>query len=117
MENILDKTEARNKVGGKADLAKELFIMLLKDLPRLKKHVNDAYEAQNAKDFWDHTHKIHGSTAYCGVPALKLCAKNLEDAIKQGKSFHEMKAELMLLNAAIDKLIDIGESEINSDWS
>lgn len=117
MEKILDKAEAKNKVGGKAELAKELFSMLLKDLPKLKKQINDAYDNQNKKDFWDNTHKIHGATAYCGVPGLKNSAKNLEDAIKQNKSFPEMKAELMLLNVAIDKLLDIGESEINSDWS
>lgn len=117
MENILDKSEALEKAGGKADLAKELFGMLLGELPGLKELMNIAYQANNAQDFWDHTHKIHGSTAYCGVPALRLSASNLEDAIKQNKSFAEMETKLMQLNTSIDDLLKIGNTELKSDWS
>ena len=117
MENIIDKTEALEKAGGKAELAKELFGMLLKELPKLKALMNDAYKTNNAEKFWDHAHKIHGSTAYCGVPALRHSAKALEDAIKQDKSFSEIEAELKQLNHSIDELLKIGEPELNSDWS
>lgn len=116
MENILDKTKALEKAGGKADLAKELFVMLLNELPKLKELMVNAYNINNRKDFWDHVHKIHGSTAYCGVPALRLRAKTLEDAIKQDKSLPEMEVELTQLNNAIDDLLKIGELELNSDW-
>lgn len=117
MEKIIDKTEAIQKAGGKVDLAKELFGMLLNELPTLKDLMNKAYQANNAQDFWDYAHKIHGSTAYCGVPALRHTAKSLEDVIKQEKSFAEMENELSLLNGAIDDLLKIGESELKTDWS
>lgn len=117
MEQIIDKMEAIQKAGGKADLAKELFGMLLNELPGLKDLMNDAYLANNNTDFWNHVHKIHGSTAYCGVPALKHSAKSLEDAIKQDKSFPEMKNELNQLNLAIDNLLKTGELELKTDWS
>jgi len=117
MENIHDKAQAREKVGGNADLAKELLGLLLKELPTQKELINNAYTENNSNDFWEHVHKTHGSTAYCGVPALKDCAKQLEMAIKIDKSFPEMEAELTQLNKAIDDLLDIGETELNSDWS
>ncbi|MGD8484109.1 MAG: Hpt domain-containing protein [Thioalkalispiraceae bacterium] len=116
MEDILDKTEALEKAGGKADLARELFGMLINELPKLKELMNTAYQANNAQDFWDHAHKIHGATAYCGVPALRLSAKNLEDAIKQNKAFADMQQELAELNHSIDQLLEIGDSALNTDW-
>lgn len=116
MEPVLDKSLAIEKAGGKSDLAKELFAMLLKELPELKNLMNMAFQANDPQGFWDHTHKIHGSTAYCGVPALRTAAKNVEAAIKSDKSFTEMKYDLNVLNQAIEDIIALGENELETDW-
>lgn len=116
MEQILDKSLAIEKAGGKSDLAKELFAMLLKELPELKNLMNMAYQANDPQGFWDHSHKIHGSTAYCGVPALRAAAKIVEDGIKAEKSFSEMENDLSYLNKSIDDLLSVGEKELESDW-
>jgi HPt (histidine-containing phosphotransfer) domain-containing protein len=50
------------------------------------------------------------------VPALRLSAKNLEDAIKQNKAFADMQQELAELNHSIDQLLEIGDSALNTDW-
>lgn len=116
MEQVLDKSIAIEKAGGKSDLAMELFAMLLKELPELKNLMNMAYQANDPQGLWDHTHKIHGSTAYCGVPALRVAAKQLEDAIKAEKNFAEMENELKQLNKSIDDVLAIGQSELTKDW-
>ena len=116
MDPILDKDIAIEKAGGNSDLAKELFAMLLKELPELKNLMNMAYQANDPKGFWDHTHKIHGSTAYCGVPALRTAASSLEKSIKADKSFSEMKNELDNLNHAIEALLRTGQNELENDW-
>lgn len=116
MEPIIDKNTAIEKAGGSSDLAKELFAMLLKELPELKNLLNMAYQANDPQGLWDHTHKIHGSTAYCGVPSLRLAASNLEKSIKADKSFAEMENDLKALNISIEKLLAIGSKELENDW-
>lgn len=116
MEPVLDKTLAVEKAGGKPDLAKELFAMLLNELPELKNLMNMAYQANDPQGFWDHTHKIYGSTAYCGVPALRNSAKALENAIKAEKSFLEMGTELKAVNQSIEALIATGKNELHTEW-
>jgi two-component system sensor histidine kinase BarA len=116
MEPVIDKALAIEKASGKVDLAKELFAMLLNELPELKNLMNMAYQANDPQAFWDHTHKIHGSTAYCGVPALGSAVKTLEGTIKAEKSFSEMEDNLNNVNEAIDALLAIGQAELNSDW-
>ncbi|MEJ2142486.1 MAG: Hpt domain-containing protein [Gammaproteobacteria bacterium] len=116
MEPILDKNIAIEKAGGSSELAKELFAMLLKELPELKNLMNMAYQTNDPQGFWDHTHKIHGSTAYCGVPAMRVAASMLEKSIKADKSFKEMEGDLNNLNKSIDQLLTIGHSELESDW-
>lgn len=116
MDSVLDKQQALEKAGGQASLARELFGMLLKELPALQQLMIDAYDAKSDKDFWDHVHKIHGSTAYCGVPALRGASKTLEDAIKSGQTFEEMLQGMQSLKQAIDDVLEIGPAELESDW-
>ena len=116
MEPVLDKSMAIEKAGGKSDLAKELFAMLLNELPELKNLMNMAYQANDPQGFWDLTHKIHGSTAYCGVPALQAAARALEEAIKADKSFNEMKKDLEQVNKSIEDVLAIGQNELKIEW-
>lgn len=116
MEQIVDISTAIEKAGGSSDLAKELFAMLLKELPELKNLMNMAFQANDPQGFWDHTHKIHGSTAYCGVPALRAAARTLENSIKADKRFSEMEDELSALNKSIEDLLAIGKSELENEW-
>lgn len=116
MEPVLDIAIAIEKAGGKSDLAKELFAMLLNELPELKNLMNMAYQANDPQGFWDHTHKIHGSTAYCGVPALRAAAKALENDIKADKSFAEMERNLNLVNKTIEDILVVGKAELEREW-
>ncbi|MDH5181785.1 MAG: Hpt domain-containing protein [Gammaproteobacteria bacterium] len=105
MNKIFDKEQAIAQSGGDPALAAELFTMLIKELPDLSEQLTRAHREMNFQTMWDHAHKIRGSTAYCGVPALQSTATALEDIIKQ-------KDELVLgeavaaVQAEIAKLVE-----------
>ena len=111
---MLDITQAIEQAGGNPDLAKELYTMLLKELPELKRKLNQALNDADNQGIWDHTHKIRGSTAYCGVPALQTAAKALEQAIKTQAS--DVPEKIQRVNKAIDELLSDGQLALEQDW-
>ena len=115
MSTIVDIPLALEQAGGSAELAKELFGMLLADLPGLQERLNQAFESGDRQALWDHTHKIHGSTAYCGVPALREAAHAMEKAIKAEDGV-DLRAPLAELNRAIDALLAEGPAMLERDW-
>ena len=107
MNLIFDRQLALDNAAGNAELAQELFSMLLAELPSLQEKLNQALREKNKEALWDHTHRIHGATAYCGVPALKAAASTLEQAIKQDQQdrFAGLVAQL---NDELDRLLQEG---------
>ena len=104
--SLFDKDLALKQAGGNADLAKELFEMLIKDLPISQQAMNSAHSKQDKDTFWDVTHKIHGGTAYCGVPDLKTACKALEDEIKNSYPSEDAETALVKLNEQIERLLE-----------
>jgi two-component system sensor histidine kinase BarA len=111
---MLDIPHAIEQAGGNPELAKELFTMLLKDLPDQKRKLNQAFNERDQHALWDHAHKIYGSTAYCGVPALNKAARELEDTIKAKTD--DLADKIQEVNKAIDELLMDGETALNQDW-
>jgi two-component system sensor histidine kinase BarA len=111
---MLDIPHAIEQAGGNPDLAKELFTMLLKELPDLKSKLNQAFSDGDEQGLWDHAHKIYGSTAYCGVPALNNAARELEEAIKAKTS--NIADRIQAVNKAIDELLMDGETALEQEW-
>ncbi len=83
MTDIFDHQQALEQAGDDPELAKDLFQMLIAELPELLAKLKQALAEQDHTALWDHAHKIHGSTAYCGVPTLKTAAHDLENCITQ----------------------------------
>jgi len=115
MSNIVDIKLALEQAGGSEELARDLFSMLLDDLPNLKNSLNQAFEQNDSQALWDHTHKIYGSTAYCGVPMLHDSAKAMEQGIKQADSA-ALQPLLDKLNDAIQALQIEGPQILEQDW-
>ena len=114
MPEMLDITQAIEQAGGNPELAKELLSMLLKELPDLKNKLNQALNDADNQGLGDHAHKIYGSTAYCGVPALQKAAKELEEAIKAEAS--DVPEKIQSVNKAIDELLADGQTILELDW-
>jgi len=115
MQEILDKKQAIEQAGGNETLAKELFGMLLQDLPVLQEQLRSAIAEQQSQTMWDSAHKLYGSTAYCGVPALRECARVMEECIKQqdntrlGITYDKLEQE-------IQRLLEKGPQLLQDSW-
>ena len=114
MPKMLDIPQAIEQAGGNLDLAKELFTILLKELPNHKEKLNQAFVNNDQQKLWDQTHILHGSTAYCGVPALQAAAKELKEAIKSNPN--DISEKIQGVNKAIEDLLADGETALEQDW-
>ncbi len=112
--SLFDKQLALGQAGGNLELAKELFEMLIKELPVLQATMNQAHHQHDKQAFWDATHKIHGATAYCGVPDLKIASKTLEDEIKTAYPSEAIEKPLNQLNIQIERLLESAEKLADS---
>ncbi|WP_020406163.1 response regulator [Hahella ganghwensis] len=96
--------------GNKPDLAEELFSMLLESLPEDKASIQKAYELQEEDKLLERVHRLHGASRYCGVPALRRKAGELETLIKKEQPH---KSELYALIDEIDRVQYWAE---RNDW-
>ncbi|MDZ7663123.1 Hpt domain-containing protein [Thiohalophilus sp.] len=113
---ILDKDQALEQAGGSESLARELFGMLLDDLPVLQQQLQQALADKRAEAMWNHAHKLYGSTAYCGVPALREAARAMEECIKQ-QNEAELTVCFARLSAEIDNLLEQGPQLAEGPWA
>jgi two-component system sensor histidine kinase BarA len=67
----------------KKDLAEQLLTMLLSSLPEARNTMSKAWETEDYQALLDETHKLHGATRYCGVPALRSALHTLESTLKR----------------------------------
>jgi two-component system sensor histidine kinase BarA len=117
MTPLVDYTHALQQANGNETLAKDLFGMLLTELPELYTTLETAWQQQDAAALRDHAHKIFGSTAYCGVPDLTSCAKALEDALKSGSDQEIVTTHVENLGKAVDRLLAEGPSLLKQAWN
>ncbi len=115
MTPILDYEIALEQVAGDESLAKEIFEMLLAELPTLKLDLQNALSAGDKTACWDHAHKLYGSTAYTGVPRLKEVAHKMETAVKQNDE-QLMVTMFAIVTTEIDSILEIGAYELNQSW-
>ena len=115
MTSVVDYQDAIDKAGGNAELAKELFGMLLQELPLLRQQLQDAIAQANHEAIWDHAHKLYGSTAYCSVPQLRLAAADMEATVKT-RELPAIQAQYVKLAAAIDELLQHGPGHLTASW-
>lgn len=74
--------ESIELAAGKADLAEELFSMLLEQVHVDRERIPGLWTDENMDELLECVHKLHGATRYCGVPELRAAANHLETAIK-----------------------------------
>jgi len=107
----IDWQLAKKLAADNMELAKDLFFMLLNDLPETKKHINAAFAANNLQELRNHVHKLHGGCCYVGVPKLKHLAKSLEIAIINLDT-EQIKSLLLELNDEITVVLSTDVNEI-----
>jgi two-component system sensor histidine kinase BarA len=89
---------------GKSKLAKNLFAMMISNLPDDKDLINTAFQINNLENLREHVHKLHGSCCYTGFAKLKYITKNLEQQIIF-KNHQQIKKYINYINDEIDYLL------------
>ncbi|PPI83964.1 hybrid sensor histidine kinase/response regulator [Marinobacter maroccanus] len=81
-QDCVSVDESIQLAAGKADLAEELFSMLLEQVHVDRERIPELWADDNMDELLECVHKLHGATRYCGVPELRAAANHLETAIK-----------------------------------
>ncbi len=102
LDRCIDITECIQLAAGKADLAEELFTMLLEHLPLDLNAIRQHYHEKDLEALLMRVHKLHGATRYCGVPDLRQAAEAMEVALKQQSDLSKPVTNLI---AAIEQVL------------
>jgi len=103
--------ESIQLAAGKADLAEELFSMLVAQLHTDTRRIDSLWSANHLKDLLECVHKLHGATRYCGVPELRAATSRFETALKQ--EAQDMEYHKDRLVAAMERILMWSEQ---TDW-
>lgn len=101
--NAIDTNLALERAGGNQELARELYQMLQNELPNYHNTMQQHYDSGDYEALLEVVHKLHGSATYCGVPALKEAAAEMESHLKQGAE-GSYADDLVLLFGEIQRL-------------
>lgn len=93
----VDVSLALERAGGNADLARDLYQMLQKELPGYLETLPTLFDENDLTTLQASVHKLHGSATYCGVPALKGATESLETCLKRGETdrYHQAMGDVM----------------------
>ena len=103
--------ESVQLAAGKADLAEELFSMLIEQIHTDINQVPALWSKGDMDERLECVHKLHGATRYCGVPELRAAANQLETALKCAAPDMEYQKNQLL--AAMERLQTWSEQ---TDW-
>ncbi len=108
---IRDEQAALRTTGGNLDLAAQLFTSFITDLVPLQEELKLLLQAGDQAELLETAHRMHGATAYCGVPALKQAVKRLEQAAASGEET-EIEFRMCDVNREIGRLLDLVHSDV-----
>lgn len=100
-----DRSQALRIAGGNAQLADELFAMLVAELPEARERLHTALSRLDVQAVQSEAHKLHGAASYCAVEPLRRAAAALERSAQAGKRA-DMERYMRELDAAIARLLE-----------
>ncbi len=105
---VRDIDQALRVAGGSKKLASDLLAQLLQELPEAYTQLQLCQGSLDWNALWDKAHRLHGSTAVCGVPALDKAVGQLEQCIKN-KDADLLAAALARVNEEIERLQQLAQ--------
>ncbi|WP_165922941.1 response regulator [Sulfurirhabdus autotrophica] len=90
---VLDPKQGIALAFGQVDTWKTVLEMLLKSLPTLLNDMERSFDAKRLDEMQQYVHKLHGSSSYCGTPALQYASKLLEIAC-ESSNIDDIAAQL-----------------------
>jgi HPt (histidine-containing phosphotransfer) domain-containing protein len=101
---IRDRKRLLLATGGDHSLAQQLFNEFCEELPRDISTIRQLFAAAHWDELWEIIHRLHGSSAICGVPTLNAVIKELETKCKARNS-QETDQLLTQLETEADTLL------------
>lgn len=92
-------------------IVKKLLTMFISELPVEKLSINQAYETRNYNLLRTHTHKLLGSSAYCGAQNLQSSLITLSKHAKEN-NHDALQQELFEFNQCIQDIMDYYQENI-----
>lgn len=92
----IDWAFAVKQAMGKKDIAEELLSMLIASFDEVKTAIDESLAGKDV-ELCSVIHKLHGSSAYSGVPLLKQLCFDIETLLKKGASIEDIEPELFEL--------------------
>lgn len=98
---------AIKQAGNKPELAKDMLRLLLESFDEFEPLLNAALSAElGEQQLYTSLHKLHGGTAYCGVPELQSLVAELEHALLAKQPLSELEPELLELEERLSQVRD-----------
>ena len=107
---IVDWKLSLKAANNKTDLAKDMLTMLVASFDDAKQKITTAFSQKNTQELIQQVHKLHGATAYCGVPRLKQLAYDYETHLKNHNSKVDSDKIHQQFMSAID---DVKKESVN----
>lgn len=107
---IIDWEQCLKLANNKADLAKDLLLILLEELPVARTNIDSAYANKNFRELYQYVHKLHGASCYCGVPRLRTLIATIEEQLKVSNTdalenlLHKLNDEIDNIQLAFNKI-------------
>jgi two-component system sensor histidine kinase BarA len=103
--------ESLRLAANKADLAEELFSMLLEQITPTVEAIERHWRSGDRLELQNCVHKLHGGARYCGVPEVRAAANQLETALKTADTNIDRLTDQLV--KALKRLLNWGD---NTNW-
>jgi len=101
---IRDKETALRVVGGRIELADEMFSRFMAELPSQASKIEQYVSNNDLKQIVESTHKLHGACLICGVPAITKAVHDLETAAIQGCDSEALNSKFRVIISEVSRL-------------
>ena len=104
-----DVKRALSITGGNAQLAEQMFALMLQDLPAHLHKILRLQQEKNWRELKLSVHRLRGSVTYCAVPALEYRLRALESAAASKKP-SDIERCMQTVRSEAQRLIVSGET-------
>ncbi len=104
-ECIYSPEKSASLVNNNQELANDLLVMFVQELPEQLADINKALETNDILTIAKRVHKILGATAYCHAPRIRNAAFVIQKAVKNPEN-NLLTQHINRLNQEVTKLLE-----------
>jgi two-component system, NarL family, sensor histidine kinase BarA len=98
VHEVIDWPLCLKRAAGKEELAKEMLVSIVAELPQHKRDLEQAQALNNIALIAEIAHKVNGICCYSGLPGLRQAAHDLESRIQltdDSEDFRQFYSKLL----------------------